>query len=487
MKKLLPLLTFAFLIAFGGSSLYIFNLPPFHPAAPEKIEQKQPEKAPEVLTEPKVTRAKSYDEYMSRGQLFEKNNYASLAINEYEQASKLDPAKTEPYLKIARIQVQNGDFPKALEIYNKALALDANNPVIKIEIAKTWLKERKISEAQNLLNGLTAENQSLKYYQGILAAYSGDYEKSKNLLKRSMEIGGDASLSKNAQNFLNAYHEFDSYQDGQKNHLKTLLGRSFDQGGEFQMAIALLFEVVKEQRDYRDAWIILGHSYLNIQKYQDALEALIAAKKLDPKKPETLFFLGLSYYGLNDFTQASANLEQAKKFGFQPGILINQKLAEIYLQQKKYQQAASNFEAVVSLNDHDINYYIKPIWLYLELKQPEKALQLAQKALKNHPNEAMGYNLLAWAQIGSGAVQEAEKNLKTALKINPNLDAVYLNYGLLEEKRGKLKEAMVYYKKAHEMGQGDSISNNAAERYNGLINQIKNSGGETFKANIFNP
>ncbi|MFA5829177.1 MAG: tetratricopeptide repeat protein [Candidatus Gracilibacteria bacterium] len=485
MKKLLPALSLILFLSFVTSGLYIFGLPPFQsggpffPAAPQNPQTEQGTQ--------KVERNKTYTEHISRGALLEQNGYYSLAIAEYEAASKLDLTNPEPFVKIGRIHLLNHEYDAAVANFQQANKLAPNNTDTLVYLGRSYLGNRQIDEAKNLFANLNADSQTAKYYQGIIAAFSGEYDKSKDLLKKAVEMGGSDDITKKAQNYLNAFNEFNFNQGGEPIHLKALLARSFNQTGEYQLAIPLLFDVIKAQKDYRDAWVLLGYAYLSIDKYQDALESLNQAKNLDPQKPETYYFLGLTYYDLNNLPLAAANLELAKKNGFQPVIQINQKLAEIYLQLKDYNKSAQNYENVLAINDQDINYYIRPIWLYTEkTNQPDKALSLAEKAYLKHPNEAMSYNLLAWAQISAGQLDQAEKNLQTGINIDPQLEAIYLNFGLLNEKKGNTSQALTYYQKAHDMGKGNSISASATERYTNLVAKVKGVDPNTLKANVLN-
>ena len=33
---------------------------------------------------------------------------------------------------------------------------------------------------------------------------------------------------------------------------------------------------------------------------------------------------------------------------------------------KAYENAAKNYESVIALNDSDVNYYIRPMWIYID-------------------------------------------------------------------------------------------------------------------------
>ena len=490
MKKFLTLLVTLVALTFLCALLYVFELPPFNPgglllpAAAENSSQ-QTQQLPGFLSDEKIGRAKTYNEHLNHGKLYEENGFHGLAVAEYEAASKLEPNAVTPYLEIGRINLREKDFIKAKLSFEQALQLEPNNLEAKVYLVRSLLADRKVAEAKKIIDGLSIHNQTSKYYEGIIAAYFGEYDKSKNILKETVSIGGNDEITGKAQNFLSAYDEFDFNQGGSQVHLKALLARSFNQVGEYNMAIPLLFEVIKEKKDYRDAWILLGYAYLNIEKFQDAAEALEEAKKLDPQKSETLFFLGLSYYGLNDLNKAAENLELAKKNGFQPQVQIDQKLAEIYLQLKNYKNSAQSYENVISLNDKDVNYFIKPVWIYLDrLNLPDKAVVLAQKALKSHPGEAMSYNIAGWAYTGANKLVEAEDYLNKALSMDPHMDAIYLNFGILNEKKGLAEKAIAFYKKAFEMGHGNGISSAAADHYNRLIGKTDNLNYTTLKASV---
>lgn len=496
MQRILTVLMTVVILLFIITSLYVFEVWPFNPGGPiisnsntiASTQQNTSQETADILGDNGIIRTKSYDEYMSRGKLLEDKGYYSLAIAEFQAASQIAPTKADPLIQIGRMHIKESDYLKAKISFEEAIKIDPASTTAKIYLGRSLLSLRQPEDAKKVFNSITSNDQSALYYRGILALYYGDYENGKNLLNESIKIGGSDEYTQKAKNFLSAFDEFKTYQGGLPTHLKTLLARSFNQTGEYQLAIPLLYDVVKQKKDYRDAWILLGYSYLNIQKYQDAIEALEEAKKLDSQKPETLFFLGLAYYGVNDFQHAAQNLENAKKNGFQPSVQVDQKLAEIYLEMKNYKQSAASYENVVALNDEDVNYFIRPIWIYLErLNQPHRAVALAQKAVNAHPDEAMSYNLLGWAQIGVRNYYEAESMLKKALSMDPNLAAAYLNFGQLYEKQQKYEDAIAFYKKAYEMGNGSSISASAADKYNQLIANINTSRNNgTLKASLLN-
>ena len=495
MNKILSAILGATTILFFIVLFFVFDIWPLNTNGPfiKKISP-QKEVSTQIQTqistlsdEERRSRSKSYDEYMQRGKLFEQNEYYTLAVSQFEAAAKLDPTNTEPLVQIGRMYFKNNDFINAKLSFDKALQLKPDNTNIKVYLVRTLLSDKKIDDAVRVINTVENHNQNSKYYQGLISLVQYNFDQGKAYLQESINLGNSDDIKNKANNFLNSFNEFNFNQGSPISYLKTLLGKSFEETGEYQLSIQMLFSVLKEKKDYRDAWIVLGYSYLKIGKYTDAIEALEQAKKLDDKIANTTFYLGLAYYGVNNLQKAAENLELAKQNGYQPVIQIEQKLADIYLELKDYKQAGIHYENVISLNSKDINYFIRPIWLYIEkLNSPEKALQLAQMASNTHPGTAMSYNLLGWANISAGNFPQANTYFKKALMIDPKLSAVYLNYGQLFEKQKDYQNAISYYKKAYELGNGDSISQSAAAHYNSVLNEIKNNQNVNIQTNIFN-
>lgn len=475
--------------------LYVFELPPFQgspsPAATTTTTDEQQlaneqKNLPDELKEDKIARDKSYQEMIDRAAELAKNNFPSLAIAQYQEAFKKDSSNLVPLYEIGKIQIRTANYSKAEEVFKDLVKRDPTNLEAKVYLGRALLGQRKITDARQVFDAVTEPNQTIKYYQAIIAAYFGENERAQNLLNETIKMGGSDDITKKANNFLGAYNEYKFNVESPELHLKVLLARSFNQCGEYQMAIPLLFEVTKAKLDYRDAWILLGYAYLQTEKYQDAIEALERAKVLDDQKPETLFYLGLGYYSINNFKLAEENLSKAKQYGFEPKILVDQKLAEIYLELQNYPKSAASYEAVLSLNSQDVNYYIKPVWIYLEkTNEPKKALALAQKAVKDHPQEAMGENLLGWAYLYNNELKKAEDHLKYAQGLNPDLDATYLNFGMLYERQNQLEKALTFYERAHTLGNGSGVAAAAATRYNKLLAKMNTT--TTMQANIVAP
>jgi Tfp pilus assembly protein PilF len=83
----------------------------------------------------------------------------------------------------------------------------------------------------------------------------------------------------------------------------------------------------------------------------------------------------------------------------------------------------------------------------------------------------MSYNLLGWSQTALNEMGKAEKNLKKAITIEPNLAAAHYNLGNLYKKQNRDEMALDSFQKAYDLDSNGSIGNLAAQAYNELLKE----------------
>lgn len=412
----------------------------------------------------------TYDAAMKDGDTYFKSGYYGDAVEEYIRASQLEKNKLDPYLKLGESYLLMDDYDQAYENLTYVLEKDPNNESAKILLAKTYIKKSEFASALDIFLSLDPENQEVRYYIGILRAQQGEIDKALNNLSKSVTINPDSPLAQKANSTVANIQEFNLFTDGKSIHLRTLIARSMIQNGEYQIAISMLKDVLKENKNYRDAWLLLGFSYYLVQKYDYALETLTTAYDLDPEKPETQYFLGLTHMKLENNEKALTFLILALKNGFEPRSDVQRKMADLYLINKNYDEALSTYLDIIKEGKtNDINQYVRPIWIYIDIKkQPIEAINLAKQSHERFPEDAMGYNLIGWAALANDDLETARTNLEEAMKRDPNIQAVYLNLGDLYTKENDIEKAKDYYKRAYFIDKNSSIGNLAASKYNSL-------------------
>lgn len=418
----------------------------------------------------------TYSEYLVNGDnAFTEANY-SKAIGNYEAAVKLNPTSTDLLFRLANAYLLNQQPKEAKAVFETILEIDRTSLSAHLGIAESYLNLRDFENAKNVTWKLDPTLPEVRYYTGLILILHKDFEGAKKKFTSIIEDETilDQNLKEKAQIFSNAFATFAVFPEGNLLHLQTLLAKAFTDNGHYEPAIPLLYDIINQKNNYRDAWLILGYAYLNTNKIDDAVDALKEALALSPEKPETLFFLGLAYFSNNQTENAIYYLEEAKKFGFEPVEQVDLKLGDLYLLKKEFDQAATSYEAVIAKNVSNIEVFVKAVWLNIdELENYERALLLGQIALENHPENPMSYNLVGWAYTAQNDFKEARKYLGKALDLDPNFDAANLNLGWLYEKEGQKALAKEFYKKAYNLGNGNAVATLAAQRYNSLNIEIE--------------
>jgi len=434
---------------------------------------------------PEITAPKrTYTEHIAIGDSYLQNGYIDKAIAEYYAASKSNSKSIEPLKKLGEAYLENNQGSLALETFNKAAKISPNSIEIFINIARAYISLNDIESAKNLVWQLDQNNIYVKYYSAIILILYNDLEGAKNHFSEIANTVNieDQNLKIKAEKFLEDYELFDYFTEEETVYLKLLLAKTLTELNEYKASIPLLFKIIEEKNNYRDAWIVLGYAYLKTNQIPDAIDTLKQAKDIDPEKADTLFFLGLSYFANNETDKAIYYLEQASDLNFQPKDLLKMKLGDLYLLKKEYKKSAKNYEEVIAINPINLDMFVRSTWIYIEqLDKPKKALEISKKAVENFPEKGMSYNLVGWSYLAANKNNEAKEYFLIALDLNPNLDATHLNLGILYEKEKLINLAKEEFIKAYKLGNGNSITEIAAIKYNSLNTQELNNN---IKANL---
>lgn len=418
------------------------------------------------ITEEKVQipENETYSSLLKKANILLENEYYKEAIETYKQALSVDPESKEALYKIGLAYLKDNK-PEESRRYLLQLQELEDNIEIQVLIGKTYLNERKIQTAKSYFDSLKKEtlNDEAKYYIAVLKILYKKHDETKS------ELAALLPAVPKVKTILDAYNSFDLNSEGKEEFLETLLAKALADVGEPEAGIPLLYDAIKLQNDYRDAWIILGYCYLNVGKTDDAIAALEQAQILEEKKPETLFLLGIANTLNEKYENAEKFFNEALKTGFEPQSEINQRLADLSLLKEDYEKALQSYFKIIESGAADTNIFTKAVWICIEkLKKPARALGIAETAVKTFPENAESYNLLGWAYTAHGDYKKAGENLVKAINMDPSYASAYLNLGWMYEKQNLLSTAKEYYKKAYLNGGQNPIANMAAARFNSI-------------------
>ena len=431
-------------IAVVISAVYIFNSSPGNdvPATEEPTERR-------LINFNFNQESKEFQELMVQASQHYQNGNTKKALSTYVQAYEADKTSVAPFLAIAEIYIDTGKYDLAQE--NLILA-QKKGPLPnegKRLLARLQLLEKNYQQTREVLQSIKTPNNEDYLLEIVLSLLVDDIDNAREKVDLIAESNTEGTYKESGLLLQKAFELYDTFTDSPRSYLLVLAGEQLIEIEEYDLARPLLFEAISEENTYRDAWTLLGYSFLQSNKLTDAKQTLTKSKELDPYNATTHFYLGLTQEALGEQQLAITALSQAEGFDYPNKKEIYIHKANNYFALEDYKNAAAEYEKANDISTLDMDLYTRTVWMYIEpLNNSLKALNLAQKAVQNNPGNAMALNLLGWAQLANNNLNEAEKFLQQAISKDVTLDASYLNLGVLHASKENQEVANKYFEKA---------------------------------------
>ncbi len=263
----------------------------------------------------------------------------------FAKALQLDSNAIEPRMFLARVAVQEQEFEKAKTYLDEIVALDVKNIDARYLRANILLREGSREEALQTYQDIYGVNsrQVVAYYMSaVLQMDMGDLDAASRTVDQFASVFPDRAEVSRLRGIL-------SYRQGDHEQAKTIL------------------------------------------------EASLA------KEPHPLgyLFLGLSYYGLNQFELA-----------------LNQ------------------FQRALDINPDFERARILVATTLLKQKRVDDAIIEIQKVLRSNPQNAYAHNILGSAFLASGEYDKGMAELDLATELDPGLADAHLKQGLFHLSQG---------------------------------------------------
>lgn len=213
--------------------------------------------------------------------------------------------------------------------------------------------------------------------------------------------------------FYTTMDQFEEIQSQNKKAVSRLIIAGFILAVFASMSFIYLLLNFRENLINSDVYyknITGADSFIREKKYDDSLqsakEALLNAET-EKEKAEAHYFMGLSYYKLNNLKEAEAEYKKA--------ISIN----------PDYAPAHSSLSAV-----------------YLKYGKFDQAAESAKKAIRLDPNFSWAHNNLAIAYMDTGRLDEAIEEFTNAISISPDVPDFHSNLAIIYVNKNDLKKAV---------------------------------------------
>jgi tetratricopeptide (TPR) repeat protein len=304
------------------------------------------------------------------------------------------PDQYGPYEMLVRYQLAKKEHEKAIQLLDEFIKKVKKGPAsqkAKLFLASIYYQDRKLDDAQKLLDSVLKENQ-------------------KDIVAHNMK--GDILIAK--RNFVGAIGEYKSVLQDEPQNIAAMLN--------------------------------LAKAYLSSRENELAEETYKKVLGINPKVGEALI-------GLGDIALAKKEPFRADKYYVQlielePRAPIGYyKRGIVKTIEKKNKEATSFFEKALDANANYEPALAAILDLLIKDNKFNDAIRRTQQQITKSPKNPDYYLMLGRLYSATKDFSSAHKTYENALEISPNNQGALLGLAQLEQSLGSLDKAMAYYQK----------------------------------------
>ncbi len=230
-------------------------------------------------------------------------------------------------------------------------------------------------------------------------------------------------------------------------------------------------EVYGAVRWIDDNWLVVGQAHFYKREFFSGIEIFDYVSKSYKSKQryEAKLWLIRSYNEIGTLSQSEpliAALKNDKNMPKEYKKELSSLIAEFYIKQGLYEEAAKELETTISLTKNKkkkARFTFVLAQIYEAAKENKLAIKHYNKVIALKPDYEMTFNArIKRARLYDSKDQKVKSVKQELLKMAKDaknkefLDVIYYTLGELEEKESHIDQAMVYYKKSAQT----SVSNN---------------------------
>ncbi len=424
------------------------------------------------------------------------------AMRQVEKAIRLNPQRHKSYNIKGMIYVDEDELKKAVSSFEKAHELAPHESEYVINLADALTRLGRNEQARQVLVDYVESHPydiKVRYYVAVVLKKSGRVSEARDVYRQvlilapryypalydlfHLEIaGGRFEEAARVGNKLVSFFPADAES-------RMLLSSILVEMGELDGALAVLQNGKRSGIVVPDWWTQRGFILLDKDQAKLAKDEFEAALSIDPKNAEAVFGLGASELALGNEVEGVSLLESVPR----DSNLYNEarkKLAFRALKQGNTGRAVGIMEDLLHGNPGNMNVLLMYVGVARQAGEYDKALEALHRALKETPNDvnllyelgmvhymadnrdeaikameeileikpdsARALNFIAynWAEQGM-RLDDAETNIRKALKIEPGAGYIMDSMGWVYFQRGEFEKAMEWLKKALEKAGSD--------------------------------
>jgi tetratricopeptide (TPR) repeat protein/S1-C subfamily serine protease len=363
------------------------------------------------------------------------------AIQDCNQAIKINPNDALAYNNRGIVRNDLGDKPGAIDDFNLAIKF---NPNYALAYNNRGVVRFQLGDKQGAIQDY---NQAIKINPNLALAYTNRGIVRSELGDKPGAIDDYNLAIKINPNLANAYivRGIVRFQLGDKqgaiqdynqaikiNPNETLAynnrGNVRDKLGDKPGAIQDYNQAIKINPNNANAYILRGNVRFQLGDKPGAIQDYNQAIKINPNLAEAYIIRGIVRNDLGDKPGAIDDYNLAIKFNPNyADAYYNRGIVRFQLGDKP--GAIDDYNQAIKINPNDANAYYNRGVVRNELGDKQGAIQDYNQAIKINPNETLAYNNRGFVRFQLGDKQGAIQDYNQAIKINPNDALAYYNRG----------------------------------------------------------
>ena len=375
------------------------------------------------------------------------------AVRSFSELAKTAAFAGEAHLQIAKVYLQQHDFPSAETELKRAGESDPDNAQVYLTRGELFLEQKLYREAQRELEKASAKDpqcaQCLERLSRVFAEQKL-FQKAQDSLEQAVKLSpSDLSLYRalaqvqlerqdlaGALNSLEKALEVNSH-DGQT---LVMLGQIYLAQKDYAKVERQIKLALQEDPRNFDALLLRGKMLAAKGQNEDAILALQDALALRPDDAEALQVLAGVYLPLNQPAEAEKILRQLlTKSPALAGPRLQ--LARVLAKTGEVAGAAAEYQKVMELEPKDASPCLELGQLYLCSRQYDQAEARLKDAEALAPNQAESHLWLGRVYVQENKVGDAIREFQEALRLDPRQPETHFALGKLYYDSGQYDKA----------------------------------------------
>ena len=373
----------------------------------------------------------NYLPYLTKGNILAKNGQNVEAIENYKLSLEKNNISTQALYNMGICYLNMKDYQQANKCFDDALLINPNLLEIYIAKAKIFEDQKNYNNAIELYNEIIPKfpyDDNIFYKKGICLENMEEYQEALKNFEQGLDI--------NKSNIDCLYH---------KGYCCDILNNK-------KQALKCYDDIIKskekniDNKIKEDCLILKSKILIDDEKYDDALQGLNEALRLNPDNSYIYFYKGFINNKKGEHQEALNNYLKSIEINNKDKI-IYYNLGLAYLEISDFEKSLNYLNKSFELDNTFYQALIKSGEVLLKSNEYDKSIEIFDKILNNEKEKN---NELALLRKGDALFmknnfKEALELYENVLKLNENNEEALIGAGICERKLFKLDEAINYY------------------------------------------